>query len=83
MNHYFGKKIVPEEINGKPLKVSLEKDAWPNGIAVDTRQKRIYWAEGNRSLIKSASLEGNLDVQIFSTSINHPYSLSLLGMCFL
>ncbi|VDK36667.1 unnamed protein product [Gongylonema pulchrum] len=59
--------------------VSLEKDAWPNGIAVDSRQKRLYWAEGSRSLIKSAALNGNLDVQIFSESVNHPYSLSILG----
>ncbi|VDN01921.1 unnamed protein product [Thelazia callipaeda] len=59
--------------------VSLEKDAWPNGIAVDIKQKRLYWAEGGRSLIKSASLGKNLNVQVFSEGVNHPYSLTILG----
>ncbi|CAG9534171.1 unnamed protein product [Cercopithifilaria johnstoni] len=59
--------------------VSLEKDAWPNGIVVDTRHKRLYWAEGSRSFIKSITLDGKLDVQVFSESVNHPYSLTILG----
>ncbi|KAL3982211.1 Low-density lipoprotein receptor repeat class B family protein [Acanthocheilonema viteae] len=59
--------------------VSLEKDAWPNGIVVDTRHKRLYWAEGSRSFIKSVALDGKLDVQVFSENVNHPYSLTILG----
>uniref|UniRef100_A0A158Q8K8 Low-density lipoprotein receptor-related protein 6 n=1 Tax=Elaeophora elaphi TaxID=1147741 RepID=A0A158Q8K8_9BILA len=59
--------------------VSLEKDAWPNGIVVDARHKRLYWAEGSRSFIKSVALDGKLDVQVFSESVNHPYSLTILG----
>ncbi|KAM3726215.1 Low-density lipoprotein receptor-related protein [Dirofilaria immitis] len=58
--------------------VSLEKDAWPNGIVVDARHKRLYWAEGSRSFIKSVALDGKLDVQVFSESVNHPYSLTIL-----
>ncbi|VDK89540.1 unnamed protein product, partial [Litomosoides sigmodontis] len=59
--------------------VSLEKDAWPNGIVVDTKHKRLYWAEGSRSFIKSIALDGKLDVQVFSENVNHPYSLTILG----
>uniref|UniRef100_A0A8R1TUT8 EGF-like domain-containing protein n=1 Tax=Onchocerca volvulus TaxID=6282 RepID=A0A8R1TUT8_ONCVO len=59
--------------------VSLEKDAWPNGIVVDARHKRLYWTEGSRSFIKSVALDGKLDVQVFSESVNHPYSLTILG----
>ncbi|EFO25858.2 low-density lipoprotein receptor repeat class B containing protein [Loa loa] len=59
--------------------VSLEKDAWPNGIVVDAKHKRLYWAEGSRSLIKSVALDGKLDVQVVSESVNHPYSLTILG----
>lgn len=62
------------------IQVSLEKDAWPNGIVVDTRYKRLYWAEGSRSFIKSVALDGELDVKVFSESVNHPYSLTILGM---
>uniref|UniRef100_A0A915A586 Low-density lipoprotein receptor repeat class B n=1 Tax=Parascaris univalens TaxID=6257 RepID=A0A915A586_PARUN len=36
--------------------IVLEEDAWPNGIAIDPEQDRIFWAEGRRSLIKSAVL---------------------------
>uniref|UniRef100_A0A915PQD1 EGF-like domain-containing protein n=1 Tax=Setaria digitata TaxID=48799 RepID=A0A915PQD1_9BILA len=59
--------------------VSLERDAWPNGIAVDVKHKRLYWAEGSRSFIKSIALSGKMDVQVFSESVNHPYSLTILG----
>ncbi|VDK41720.1 unnamed protein product [Anisakis simplex] len=59
--------------------VALEKDAWPNGIAVDGDQNRIYWVEGRHSLIKSAALDDGSDIQILSTAINHPYSISKLG----
>ncbi|VDO45628.1 unnamed protein product [Onchocerca flexuosa] len=38
--------------------VSLEKGAWPNGIVVDAKHKRLYWTEGSRSFIKSVALDG-------------------------
>uniref|UniRef100_A0A0M3HPM8 Low-density lipoprotein receptor-related protein 6 n=1 Tax=Ascaris lumbricoides TaxID=6252 RepID=A0A0M3HPM8_ASCLU len=59
--------------------IVLEEDAWPNGIAIDPEQDRIYWTEGRRSLIKSAVLHDGSDVTVFSSSVNHPYSLSKLG----
>ncbi|VDM11678.1 unnamed protein product [Wuchereria bancrofti] len=59
--------------------VSLEKNTWPNGIVVDARHKRLYWAEGSRSFIKSVAVDGKLDVQVFAESVNHPYSLTILG----
>lgn len=61
------------------LQIVLEEDAWPNGIAIDPEQDRIYWTEGRRSLIKSAVLHDGSDVTVFSSSVNHPYSLSKLG----
>ncbi|KAK6110508.1 Coagulation Factor Xa inhibitory site family protein [Brugia pahangi] len=61
------------------IQVSLEKNAWPNGIVVDARHKRLYWAEGSRSFIKSVAVDGKLDVQVFAESVNHPYSLTILG----
>uniref|UniRef100_A0A914R0Q8 Adipocyte plasma membrane-associated protein n=1 Tax=Parascaris equorum TaxID=6256 RepID=A0A914R0Q8_PAREQ len=61
------------------VRIVLEEDAWPNGIAIDPEQDRIFWAEGRRSLIKSAVLRDGSDVTVFSSSVNHPYSLSKLG----
>ncbi|VDM47866.1 unnamed protein product [Toxocara canis] len=58
--------------------IALEGDAWPNGIAIDSEHNRIYWAEGRRSLIKSAALHDGSDVTVFSSG-NTLYSNSLYG----
>lgn len=39
------------------FKVNISPYAWPNGIAIDPENQRLYWTEGNYSVVKaSASL---------------------------
>ncbi|KAK5985914.1 hypothetical protein GCK32_006705, partial [Trichostrongylus colubriformis] len=61
--------------------VTLAPYAWPNGIAVDADNYRLYWTEGNYSVVRTALLDGTEQVVIGPASLKlpQPYAISILG----
>uniref|UniRef100_A0A1I7WLF5 Low-density lipoprotein receptor-related protein 6 n=1 Tax=Heterorhabditis bacteriophora TaxID=37862 RepID=A0A1I7WLF5_HETBA len=55
--------------------------SWPNGIVIDGLEERLYWTEGNYSLIKTAMLDGSEEHQIgpVSFKLPQPYAITKLG----
>ncbi|XGW32859.1 hypothetical protein V3C99_017403 [Haemonchus contortus] len=61
--------------------VTLSPYAWLNGIAVDSENYRLYWTEGNYSVVRTAFLNGTGEVVIGPASLKlpQPYAISTLG----
>ena len=52
---------------------------WPNGLALDTPNKRVYWCDALFDRIQSSDLDGQ-DVQnVGSSRIAHPFGLTVYG----
>ncbi|WKY15744.1 hypothetical protein Q1695_000884 [Nippostrongylus brasiliensis] len=60
--------------------VTLASYAWPNGIVVNPESRRLYWTEGNYSVVKTAFLNGTEQKVIGPASLRlpQPYAISAL-----
>ncbi len=61
------------------LPIVHEGIKWPNGLALDMLERRVYWADAKMKLISSADYNGfNKRIVLQSwTTLKHPFSLSL------
>jgi hypothetical protein len=52
---------------------------WPNGLAVDILDRRIYWADAKAKAIFSSDYHGNgmRTVLHSHTALRHPFSLTV------
>nr|CAI5839151.1 unnamed protein product [Callosobruchus analis] len=50
------------------------KIAWPNGLAIDHLEQRIYWNDCKLNTIESSDLDGK-NRNIIISSVPHPYGL--------
>jgi len=52
---------------------------WPNGLAVDYDQSRLYWADGKYNYIHSSNLDGGDRTEVVSSSalLPHPFAVTL------
>ncbi|XP_045489131.1 low-density lipoprotein receptor-related protein 4 isoform X2 [Pieris rapae] len=51
---------------------------WPNGLALDLANNRIYWTDGNRT-IEYANLDGTGRTVLIGQHLPHPFGLDLYG----
>ena len=52
---------------------------WPNGLALDIDQQRIYWVDAKLNEINSVDYNGEhlITVMRASTALGHPFSISV------
>ncbi|EDO39881.1 predicted protein, partial [Nematostella vectensis] len=63
--------------SGKEVLVSTGL-VWPNGLAMDYVDKKIYWADASTDMVEKCDLDGeNRLTLIDHTKVYHPYSLTL------
>ncbi|CAG9563555.1 unnamed protein product [Danaus chrysippus] len=52
---------------------------WPNGLALDLPNKRIYWTDGGNRTIEYANLDGTGRTVLIGQDLTHPFGLDLYG----
>ena len=54
---------------------------WPNGLAIDYEDSRLYWldAHSSRSCVASSDLNGKNRQKIVSGSLPHPFAITVFG----
>lgn len=56
---------------------------WPNGLAVDYVDKKLYWADANTDRIEVADLDGGHRRMLVAEGLPHIFGFGLLGMLLL
>lgn len=65
---------------GRGAVVRAARGAWPNGLALDVRARRLYWADARADALHSATYDG-ADPRLVLTrhpALAHPFALALL-----
>jgi len=73
-------KIERAGLDGSHRSVIVEESVrWPNGIAIDLAQDRIFWVDAKLGLIGSADLDGaRARVVLYSREVlRHPFSVTV------
>jgi low density lipoprotein receptor-related protein 5/6 len=52
---------------------------WPNGIAVDHKEQKIYWGDANLDKIEVANYDGTGRRVLVNQNLPHLFGFSLLG----
>lgn len=53
---------------------------WPNGLAIDRIQRKLYWADAKLDRIEYINLDGSGRKVLVSENIPHVFGFSLLGL---
>jgi len=70
--------ITSVGLDGRDLKPLVNKDlGWPNGLAVDEVQDRVYWSDAKKDTIETIKMDGTDRRTILDTVARHPFSLAL------
>ncbi|VDL72484.1 unnamed protein product [Nippostrongylus brasiliensis] len=77
---YLSRNIYWVDTDLNRIYVTLASYAWPNGIVVNPESRRLYWTEGNYSVVKTAFLNGTEQKVIGPASLRlpQPYAISAL-----
>uniref|UniRef100_A0A0N4ZSY8 EGF-like domain-containing protein n=1 Tax=Parastrongyloides trichosuri TaxID=131310 RepID=A0A0N4ZSY8_PARTI len=75
---YIIKRIQIDGLNDTSL-IHLPLEAYPTGIEIDEKNKKIYWAESGSNSILAASLIDGSNVEIIISGLHHPQSISKLN----
>ncbi|XP_037724672.1 low-density lipoprotein receptor-related protein 4 isoform X2 [Drosophila subpulchrella] len=71
-------KIERAFMDGTQRKVIISKGVtWPNGLAIDFPNSKIYWADAKQHAIECSNLDGSDRNKILSTHLPHPFALTL------
>ena len=70
--------IVRLNLNGAN-RIDLVTDGleWPNGLAVDQVENRVYWADSKLDKIETVKIDGTDRREILTTHSIHPFSLAV------
>ena len=52
---------------------------WPNGLALDFVERKLYWGDGHLDKIEVADMDGSNRRVIVSEDLSHIFGFSLLG----
>ncbi len=52
---------------------------WPNGLALDVPENKIYWGDAKTDSIEVANMDGTNRRTLLSEQIPHIFGFSLLG----
>lgn len=63
-------------LDGTARKVIINRDlGFPNGLAIDYKAKRLYWADALKDRIETSDLHGGNRVQLV-LGANNPFGLT-------
>ncbi|CAL8127285.1 unnamed protein product [Orchesella dallaii] len=62
-----------------PLAIVSTDLKWPNGIAVDQGNSRIYWVDANLDRIESSFFDGNDRQIVVAPRRRHPFGVDVFG----
>ena len=72
--------IIKSQMDGLFAKPIVSKNLhWPNGLAIDHANARLYWSDAKSDLIESVDLDGRDRRIIRSAGTGHHFSLDLFG----
>lgn len=68
-------------MDGSDRKVifNFESGAWPNGLAIDVKAKRIYWVDARSNKIASMTTEGKNYRLLYNEADAHYFGIALSG----
>ncbi|KAK3747611.1 hypothetical protein QZH41_013666, partial [Actinostola sp. cb2023] len=73
-------KIERSHMDGHNREVLVSSTiTWPNGLALDLPNNRLYWTDGKRGTIESVSINGTNRRTIFVGKRSHPFSVAVFG----
>ena len=52
---------------------------WPNGLALDLDEERLYWGDAAKHTIESADYLGGARKVIVTKNVQHVFGFSILG----
>ncbi|XP_055959263.1 sialoadhesin-like [Patella vulgata] len=65
--------------SNRHLFLSLPNGTWPNGLAIDTKVKTVYWADAKLHRIESISMDKSSRAVIYQSLTAHYFSIVLMG----
>ncbi|XKL62898.1 hypothetical protein PGB90_002731 [Kerria lacca] len=73
-------KIERSELDGANRFVIVKTDiSWPNGLALDIDNDKVYWGDAKTDKIEVINMNGKERKEILSDNLSHIFGLSLLG----
>ncbi|XP_036362725.1 low-density lipoprotein receptor-related protein 4 isoform X3 [Octopus sinensis] len=57
----------------------FKEGAWPNGLALDVREKRLYWVDARSNKIASMTTDGKHQYILYNESDAHYFGIALSG----
>ena len=72
-------KIERADLDGMNRKVLVNTSiVWPNGIAIDYVERKLYWGDANTDEISCVDLDGT-NRQVVLQNLPHVFGVSILG----
>ncbi len=72
-------KIERAELDGSNRKILVNTTiAWPNGLAIDYVERKLYWGDAKFDQISCINLDGT-DRQVILKDLPHVFGVSILG----
>lgn len=72
--------IVRAGMDGSSIKTIIKDNLkWPNGIAIDHGNDRIYWTDAGTDKIETSLWDGDDRRILHSTGVKHPFGIDVLG----
>jgi len=74
-------KIESAALDGTNRTVVINSSlVWPNGLAIDRLEHRLYWADAELDQIETAFVNGSDRRVLVSDNLPHIFGFALLGM---
>ena len=64
---------------GQRVAIVTSNLQWPNGIQLDTGNKRIYWVDGSTYRIESVDYQGNNRILLLEASGFHAFGVAMIS----
>lgn len=73
-------KIERSNLDGSDRIVLVNTSlGWPNGLSIDYRTRKIYWADAKTDRIEMANVDGSGRTTLLNEKLPHVFGISLLG----
>ena len=75
-------RIVRASMDGTGRRNVITTDVkWPNGLAVDYKDPRLFWLDAHKdySRLESSNLDGKNRKKLISNSLSHPFAITIYG----
>lgn len=73
-------KIERANLDGSERKLIVSTNlAWPNGVALDLENQKIYWCDAKTDKIEYANMDGSDRRELISDNLPHAFGFSLMG----